>query len=136
MNLREELLNDPLSRGYAGMTDAAALTDLTDETLRPQPDLDVMSGAQIYEALDRTEFLALTAGQQEEVKIILTLGDSIDISAGSKARTTMLALFDAVSTTRANLLAVATNRTTSRAKELGLGDITVDDIAAARSIQP
>lgn len=136
MNLREELLNDPLSRGYAGMTDTAAHTDLTDTSLRPLPDLDILSGAQIYEALDRTEFLALTAGQQEEVKIILTLGDRIDISAGSKARATMLALFDAVSTTRANLLAIVQNRTTSRALELGLGDITVDDVTAARSTQP
>ena len=132
--LREELLNDPLGINYSVMDDAAALASLTDESARPAPDRDSLSGSEIYEVVDRTEYAALSPGEQEELKVILTLGDNIQVGPSSKARAALAAMFGPATATRAALLALVTNRTQSRAQELGLpANLDAEMIAAARS---
>lgn len=131
--LREELLIDPLGLNYAAMDDATAFASLTDASARPAPDRDTLSGAEIYEVVDRAEYAALSPGEQEELKVLLSLGDTIAVGENSKARAALAGMFGPASNTRAELLGLVTNRTRSRAQELGLGDIDVDVIAAARS---
>ena len=131
--LRQELLRDPLGRGYAGMSDAQVLADITDTSTRSLQNRDSISSSELYEALDRSEYLALTPGQRAEVNILLGLGEIIIITASSKARGTLIALFDGASATRAALLAMVGNLTQSRLQELGIRpDIDTDLIAAAR----
>lgn len=130
--LREELTNDPLAIGYSGMDDATAAASLNDETARPAPDRDSLSSAEIYNVIDRTEYLALTTAEQDELKVILGLGERVDITAGSKARGALAAMFDAASVTRAALLGLVENRTQSRAQELSLGTVDAELVGATR----
>lgn len=136
--LRNELLNDPLLVGYAGMTDAAVLTSLVDESLRPVSDLDIISSADLYEAVDRAEYVGLQEAQKDQVRVLLGLGGDINIGPNSKARANLLNIFGVGTETRAALTTIVTNRTTSRAKELGVkqSQLTEGGIAAARIMQP
>jgi hypothetical protein len=118
--LRRELLDDPLARDYAGMTDAAVLADITDDSTVAMPDLNFLSSAQIYDIIDRGEYDALDAAGQAEVALILGLSGPIDVSDGSQFRATMVALFPNGSTTRTAFLALVTNRTQARATELAI----------------
>ena len=127
--LRDELVNDPLGRGYAAMTNqqaADSLNAINRTRLR-----DTLSSAEIYEALDVTEFQSKTAAQQVYVRDVLGLGDNVRVGASSKARTVFVAVFGANSQTIANLLAVMT-ADLSRAAELGLPFVGPHHVAEAR----
>ena len=127
--LRDELVNDPLGRGYAAMTNqqaADSLNAINRTRLR-----DTLSSAEIYEALDVTEFQSKTAAQQVYVRDVLGLGDNVRVGASSKARTVMIGVFGAQSQTAANLLAVMTTNI-SRATELGLPFVGPHHVAEAR----
>lgn len=60
----------------------------------------------IYNVLDPTEFGALSAANQQRVRDILSMG-TVDASTGTNARTFMLSIFGAGTTTRAALVALA-----------------------------
>ena len=131
--LRKELLDDPLGRDYAAMDDAAVLVNLTDAALRPVADRTSITSSELYEALVRADYIALQPAEQDEVKILLGLGETIIISAGSKARATLVAIFGSGSQTRTNLLGLIRDLTQSRAQELGLrADLAANHIAASR----
>lgn len=129
--LKSELTVDPLTRGYAGMGDAAAADRLNvvDRT-REKP---TVTGAQIYNALDPTEFSGLSAANQTKVRDIFGLGGDIDVRTGRNARVVLLSLFNAQSATRAALAAIV-QEPCSRAVELGLGTATPSDVADARRL--
>ncbi len=128
--LRTELTTDPLSRGYAGMTDAAASTDLNDSTTGRTRSLSTLSSATIYEALDSTEYAALDTGPTATVKDVIGLGPDVQVGPSSHARATLLAAFGAPSTTVANLVAVTTIPI-SRAEELEIS-ARVGEVEEAR----
>lgn len=131
--LRQELLTDPDARGYSGMTDAAIFTLITDPTIMPLADLPSLTSAEIYEAIVRSEFTPLGASEKQELQIILGLGGDIDISVGSKARTTLAAMFGGASATALALLALVQGRTQSIVQAKGIrSDVDEDMIAAAR----
>jgi len=136
--LRQELLNDPLGIGYAAMADAVVLASLTDNTARPLADRLTLSSSEIYEAVVRSEFNTLTAAEKQELQIILGLGETVDISAGSKARGALAGMFGGASVTALALLALVEGLTQSRANELGINEakLTTTWIAAARILQP
>lgn len=129
--LYTELSTDPLSRGYASMSALEAANDLN--TVYRTRQLTTMSGAQIYEQVDITEFGNLTDVQRQEVWDIVHLGEAINVAAGSKARTRFIALFGAGSDTITALAAELTEDI-SRAAELGLGIVTQGDVEAARAL--
>lgn len=58
---------------------------------------------EVFEAIDRSEYLALGATPKEYVKLVLSLS-VINLAEGSNGRNTLWAAFDENSTTRANLL--------------------------------
>jgi hypothetical protein len=132
--LKDELDTDPLGRGYSGMSDSAAATDLN--TVYRTRQIPRIPGADAYEQIDNAEFLALTASQQQEVWDIIHLtgeGEGIDVQSSSKARTRFVALFGGGSTTITDLLAAITENI-SRGVELGLGSVRESDVFKARAI--
>lgn len=127
--LYNELTTDPLARGYAGMNDQAAADDLNSTyRTRTRATLD---SSEIYENIDSTEFQGKTAAQQAYVRDILGLGNNVKVGPGSKARTVMLAIFGASSTT-ITTLAAALSTSISRADELALGNVLPADVTRAR----
>ena len=71
------------------------------------PTVFSVSGAQIYNCLVPSEWLALTAAQQQNVRDIFGLGDNIPAGTGTTVQTVLLSIFAAGSGTRANLVALA-----------------------------
>lgn len=120
--LRDELLNDPLGRGYAGMSDQAAADDLN--TAYRTRQRETMDSAEIYENIDISEFQAKTDAQKVYVRDILGLGANVRIGASSKARMVMVSVFGGGSSTIANLADAATENI-SRAVELGIQPLPV-----------
>ncbi len=75
--LKDELVIDPLTRGYVGMTDQAAADDLN--SIYPAPDTrtrnrESMTASEVANAIDVTEFTALTNVQEQEIWNWLHLG--------------------------------------------------------------
>lgn len=128
--LREELTNDPLTRGYSGMSDAQAADSLN--TKNRQRDPASVPSSLILTGMVPSEWAALTADQKQYLGYVFSL-DQIDIRTGSQARVALLAMFAAGSQTRTNITNLLTNLV-SRADELDLGDIVrPGDIASVRA---
>lgn len=126
--LSEELANDPLTRGYAGMTDQQAVDSLN--TADRSRAVATVSGAAIFNATDDAEYTALTDAQQASWDRLCAI-ETVDISSGvAKAREAEL--FGASTTTRANLTALKTE-SISRGEELGIGLVTLGMVQAARA---
>ena len=121
--LQAERTNDPLVLTYSGMDDAAFLASITG--LTRTRNRDTMTGSEIYNSIDETEWLALTDIQRQEIWDILHLG--ADLNPFGLEATRFIAIFG-VGTT---LSALADLRTVSisRAAELGLPTPTLFDIA-------
>lgn len=92
-----------------------------------------LKGSEIYNAIVPAEWTAASAANQARVRDVFLLGDSIDVRSGSNVRAVLLAVFNAASQTRANLIAIA-NEPASRADELGLGFVTPSNVADARRL--
>lgn len=128
--LHDEIVNDPLSRGYSGMSNAQIATSLN--TANRTRTATHLAGSVIYEQIVVSEYLALTAEQKAEVWDIIHLGENIDVRPGSKARTRFISLFGAGSGT-INAIASVLNTSISRAEELGLGVISEGLVAEAKA---
>ena len=87
-----------------------------------------MIASEVYNAIDGTEWLALTATQQEEIWNIVHLGD---INPFGLEATRFTAIFGGGSTTIAALAALR-KTDVSRAVEIGLGFIKPGNIMEAR----
>ena len=126
--LRDELLNDPLLRGYSGMTDAEVVASINN------PDRVVtratVSGSEIFNVTDDGEYAALTDTQKSAWDALCAI-DTINTSSGvAKAREAEL--FGAGTATRSNLVALRQS-TVSRAQELGLSRVREGTVAKARA---
>jgi hypothetical protein len=129
--LKAELQNDPLGRGYAGMTLEQKVASLT-AVDRPAPERTSVSGSEIFNAIVPAEFGALTAANKDLVRDVFGLGDSINVATGTNARTVLLNAFGAGTATR-TALAVLVTQQQSRASELGLPGVTATDIVDAEA---
>ena len=129
MTLRAEIQNDPLSRGYVGMTDQQVVDDLN-TVYRPAPDRDQLSQAELYELIVQSERVALPADDKEEVSILLGI-ELIDVSSGSKARTNLMAIFNGT-TTFTNIGNFVSNQLQTRTAELEVGEVNESRISGAR----
>lgn len=129
--LKTELTTDPLGRGYAGMTDEQAAADLnTVYRDNPNPP-EVVSAAAIWNALDATEYDGLNQTNQGVVDFIGGLGGDIPIASGL-IKTKLFALFGAGTTSRNNLIALASGGQVSRGQELGVGKVSAGFVEEAR----
>lgn len=133
LELAVELTNDPLTRGYAGMTDQQAADDLN--TLYRYAYVDTVSGWEIFNATDDTEYAALTIDQKASWDRLCAI-DQIDVSNGV-AKAKEAELFGPGTVTRTNLLNL--KRTPiSRAQELDIleyaSQITAEHVNQARAL--
>lgn len=126
-SIRAELdSNVPL---YGGMTDqqvADELNALDKTTVR-----STVSGSEIFNATDDTEYAALTEAQKSAWDALCAI-DTINTSSGvAKAREAEL--FGPGTATRTSLLALK-NQTQSRAQQIGVGTVDAGDIKHARAL--
>jgi len=127
--LSDEITNDSLVRGYNTMTNAEVATSLNDTIDRPDVK-QYLTGSDIFNATDDTEYAALAAADKESWVRLCAI-DSIDTLSGI-AKSREAELFGAGTATRTNLLAIRTT-TISRAQELGLGSVNEGDVIQARA---
>ncbi len=133
--LKDELTDDPLVRGYSGMSDVAAAADLNDDTTGRTLPVDSLTAAEIYDQVDTAELDALSVGNQASVDRILSLGGDINLTASSKARTTLLSVFaGGAGTITRPAIGAAVVRDVSRAEELGISGVRVGHVEEARRI--
>jgi hypothetical protein len=127
--LKAEITDDPLGRGYAAMTDAEAAASLNAPS-RTRP-VTCIDPAVALKACVPSEFKALATADKQTFLGVLAIGPVDPSNATIKA--IFADIFAAGTTTRANLLALATEPC-SRAEELGLGVLSAGDITRARAI--
>ena len=122
--LSDELANDPLTIGYAGMTVEQKITALN-AVNRP---LRYMSGSDIFNATADTEYSSLTVTQKSAWDALCAI-DTINTTSGV-AKSREAELFGNGTQTRANLLALRNNKR-SRAQELGIKKVKTYHIVEA-----
>ena len=125
--LQSERTNDPLARGYSGMTDAQFLASVTAENRIIARKL--LNAGEIFEQIDAAEFTALTAASKARVDRVLGLGAQIIVGPGNnhQAVQELIAAFGGASTTLANLSTLR-DELYSRAVELGLPTPNLGDV--------
>lgn len=130
--LKNELTSDPLTRGYAGMSDQEAADDLN-AVYRTRQD-ERIDQADVYNSVDASEFQALAAGEKQEVWDIVHVGGALGlwVRPGDLARDRFITIFGAGSQTITDLQALITHDI-SRADELGLGKVSASDVGEARA---
>ena len=118
-DLQNERTNDPLVRGYSGMTDAQFLASVT--TVDRVNARTTMSAGEIFEQVDAAEFAALNNTNKARVDRVLGLGAEVIVGPGNnhQAVQEMIAAFGGGSNTL-SALAVLRDQLFSRAEELGL----------------
>ena len=128
-NLRDEVQNDPLLRGYSGMTSAALLANL--QTVNRTRDKTGLNPSEVYQNIDQGEWAALSASEQDEIWNILHLGDPLN-PFGREA-TRFIAVFGGGSTTITALQALRIENI-NRLEEIGIRvTVTQHQINQARS---
>ncbi len=93
--------------------------------------VDSVSGSQICNATDSTEFSSKTDGQKSRWLALCGV-DTVDVSSGV-AKNLEADIFGPGTTTRSNLLSLKT-KAISRAAELGLGVVNASNVEHARTL--
>ena len=139
--LGSELVNDPLGLGYTvhnqpdWQNEVNAAADLALITTENRPvDVETLSASQLFEAIDATEWTARTAEQKDDIRLVLGLGDNIQISPGTKARNILQNALTGATNSLATLATLG-SKNISRAEELELGRLRIGDIQLARREQ-
>lgn len=125
--LKTELNVDPLSRGYSTMSDEEAAADLN--TIYRTVDRDYVSGWEIFNVTDDSEYSALSDSQKASWDVLCSI-EYIDTTNGI-AKSREAELFGPGTTTRSSLASLKT-QIISRAAELGLGTIKAGHVEEAR----
>jgi hypothetical protein len=127
--LRDEIVGDPLGRGYAGMTDAQVFASLT--TADRSRARNLIPAHELFEAITAADLAALGAGEQKRLQFLMSMGE-VNIE-GVNTRAVLVAMFSgATQPTKDALLALQTQAIT-RAEELGLGTLRLGHVQVARS---
>lgn len=113
--LKTEIADDPLTRGYAAMSNAEVVTSL--KTVNRERQITSVDSAFIFERLDLTEVAALDVAQTARLDRVLSLGSNILVQG--QAKNELLSLFGGGSAT-ITALASAIIENISRFEELGL----------------
>ena len=124
--LKAEITDDPLGRGYSEMTDAEIATSLNTED-RPD-NKKTMTSSEVLNAVDITEWNALTDAQRQIIWDVLHIGE---INPFGVEATIFIAVFGGGSDT-ITALAVARIIYISRASELGQGIVYIGHIENTR----
>lgn len=129
--LFNEVDTDPLGRGYSGMTDQQVADDMN--TVYRTQNRTAMSGSEIWEATDLTEYNALSTlgDNNEQMRWIGFCGIDSHNPFGNSAQF-VTDLFGGGSTTVTTLQDLRVDDV-SRAVELGLGHVKPGNVGEARS---
>ncbi len=115
--LRDEIDNDPKALGYSGLTNFQIANLLNAVGLSGETvDVAVVSSAALQAEVIGSEYLTLNAGQRDLWAALLMGTDSIEVR-DTEIRGQVLLIWDAATTTRANLATLQT-RSASRAEAL------------------
>jgi hypothetical protein len=126
--LRDEVIADPLGRGYAGMTDQQVATDLN--TVYRTTNKTSMTASDVLNAVDVTEYNALSAADQDKLWQLLAIGE---LNPFGIEATLVTNLFGGGSTTVTDLASLRVNNL-SRAEELGYPrDVSANEVNAWRT---
>ncbi len=128
--IRTELDLDPLTRGYAAMSDSEVCDDLCTEYITSWVSV---SASDVFEAITASGWDSLDASGRADVDSVLSMGDGIDLSPGSNARALLETAFAGNAATLTALKSAA-RRTISRAAELGCA-VTPYIVTAARGLE-
>jgi hypothetical protein len=132
--LHTEITTDPESLGYAGKTDPEVADLLNEVGLSGETILQgQIDAAEIQKQVVASEFLALSNGEQNLWLAIISPGAGLVDISDSNIQAQALTIWAAGTTTRANLVALAT-RSCSRAEKLFEANVSVGhlDVAKAR----
>lgn len=126
--LKNELVNDPLARGYAALSDADAAAALN--AVNRSVNVYTLTGDDVFGATDAGEFDALT----DNARLMwLSFCARQEIDPFAQANLNFVtSIFGAGSITLTALGAIRT-KTISRAEELGLGTVEEFDITEVRN---
>lgn len=124
--LSDEILLDPLGRGYSTMSDEDAAGSLN--TPNRSRNRITMSGREVQAQIVDSEYVALTVEKKSQ---LLALTSSSDLDPFGFPSNVVKDIFGVGATSLSNL-ATARIETISRAREIGLGIVKVGHIAEAR----
>ena len=122
-----ELTEDPLSRGYSGMTDIEAAANLN--TVNRTVDIEAVTGQDLFEAVLPAHYNALSAEFKQLFGIIVGMG-TIMVN-GTNTKAALIAMFTGATETLQALAALQTTQV-SRAVELELGFVYPGHVQNAR----
>lgn len=125
--LSSELINDPLARGYASMTNAEVVTSLRDVYDRSRI-RKWMESSEVFQAINLTEFNALTDIRQRNVMSVLSFGR---LNPQGREADMFVSYFGAGSATITALQA-ARLQNINRATEIGIPNVYEPDVATVR----
>jgi len=120
--LENEIADDPLVRGYSGMTDEQLLTSLN--TANRDSNRTSMTGREVKTHVDVTEYNALSAAKKQQ---IIELLNRDDLNLFGLDKDILVDIFGRVSTTGSNMSS-ARVESISRATEIGWGVVTAKDL--------
>lgn len=123
--LKNEIQNDPTSRGYSGKTHEE-IAELINRPVR-NVDRSEISGGQIAACLVKADWTALSAADKNYLQVFIS---AQDMPLTVQLKNEFGGLFGIGTQTRVNLLAML-KRSGSRAEELQLGSVTTSDVANA-----
>lgn len=124
--LKDELTVDPLGRNYGAMSDEEAADSLNAKNRTRNR--AVMSASEVLNAVDQTEYAALTAEKKAALWGLLGIGQLNPFGVEAQI---MLQLFGPTSQTISALQELRSENI-SRGVELGLGHIKVGHVQEAR----
>ena len=127
--LKTEVINDPLGRGYLGMTNSQVAISLN--TVNRTRERTVVPSHEVFEAIDPVELAGLSTLQRQIILGLLAMGE-VNLK-GANTRLALKGAFGAGTASRAALLSIQTEPV-SRAKELELGDVYEGHIIAVRTM--
>ena len=128
--LRDELLAGHPDTGAYNADSQLAADQLN--TVNRTLARDIMSASEIFEAITVADWDARTDIQKEKIRLVLDLGDQINVGAGTKARLMLQNALTGATDSIANLSALA-SPAVSRAQELGFGVVTRFEVETART---
>ncbi|HUT88686.1 MAG TPA: hypothetical protein VMY37_04270 [Thermoguttaceae bacterium] len=125
--LKTELQVDPLTRGYATMSDAEVAASLN--TVNRERNRPTLTGSAVLNAINEAEFDLLTAEKQQRIWDLLHLGE---LNPHGVEATLFVDIFGPTSATITQLKLIRVEAV-SRATELEISRVRVGDVERARA---
>ncbi|KKL64495.1 hypothetical protein LCGC14_2164420 [marine sediment metagenome] len=125
---KQELDDDPLTRGYSSMTNAEVTVDLTDTDTGRTRNRTEMSASEVFNAIEQTAFNALSVTDKQLVWDILHL---VTLNPFGLEATLFIDIFGSGTATIIALQA-ARLQNISKAEEIGIGGVKEGHVERVR----